>query len=213
MYQKEYPPIQIGKKAPNIVFTTSDNKKLDLYSFTKKYKVLFFWSCTAAYHAEEMVKVVDHFKGKNIDFINSSWSPYEGEKKGNPWTHFYNIPADKERMIYQVGSLMKMFIIDESNDIVSIVDGYEEAKDLIEAIEKVISEAIRVFDARFSLNDRSEEKLILFIPLSLTIKIFSAESFSTTTASSVLAISACTFLTGFILTSFCLSTGICIIFS
>ncbi|MFA7419305.1 MAG: hypothetical protein WCZ90_06415 [Melioribacteraceae bacterium] len=136
--QKEYPPIQVGKKAPNIIFTTTENKKLELYSFTKKYKVLFFWSCTAAYHAEEMVKVVNHFKGKNIDFINSSWNPYEGEKKGNPWTHFYNLTTDKERMIYQVGSLMKMFVIDENNYIVSIVDGYEEATDLIEKIEKSI---------------------------------------------------------------------------
>ena len=135
----EYPAVQIGLKAPNIEFTTIDNKKVDLYSFRKKYKVLFFWSCTSTYHAEEMRKVVDHFKSKNIDFINSSWGSYEGDKNGNPWIHFYNLPEDKQRLTYQAGSQMKMFVINYENKILSIVSGYQESKDLIEAIEKVIS--------------------------------------------------------------------------
>ena len=136
---QEIPPIQVGMRAPNIEFTTIDNKKLDLYSFSKKYKVLFFWSCDANYHAGEMEKVLDHFKGKGIDFINSSWGPHENDKKGYAWVHFYNRTEDKQRLIYQVGSLQKMFIINDENKILSIVSGYQESKDLIEAIEKVIS--------------------------------------------------------------------------
>lgn len=139
---KEYPPVQVGMKAPNIEFTSIKNENISLYAINCKYKVLFFWGCNPIMPAREMKKVINNIRLKdpnhNIEFINSSWEPFEDDKKGYPWIHFYNRPSDELRQKYQVGSLHKLFVLDEENNILLIWRDYPSSGKITEAIEKII---------------------------------------------------------------------------
>lgn len=132
---KEIPPIAVGYRAPNLIATTINKDKFELAKMQGKNVFLYFWTCNSNIHFPEMEKVVNQFQNKNIEFVCLS-NRFDISERNMPWTHiFLEGLYDERRILYQVGGMCKLFLIDPDG-IIKSIDHEFVGEELIKIIDK-----------------------------------------------------------------------------
>jgi len=149
---EKIPPISIGLPAPDFAAPTIDSTYFQLSKLKGKNIFLYFWTCNPNNHLVPVSKAASKLQGKDIEVIcvGSKMSiDNNGKifyKKLLPecknikinWTHvFHEGMNDKNRDLYQVGSLMKSFIIDKKG-IIRSVDKPLSAEEIVGVIEEYL---------------------------------------------------------------------------
>lgn len=151
--KSKIPPIAIGLFAPNFEALTIDSTNFQFKQFKGMPIFLYFWTCNPNNHIKTVYEVANHFKDKNIKiicigpkiqidtegYIND---PRVALNDKNIKVNFVYVVgqdmSDKNRRLYQVGSLMKSFCIDNEGVIKSIDQPFTKTE-IIEVIEEFLN--------------------------------------------------------------------------
>ncbi len=146
---KEFKPLLIGKKAPNMTLQTMDGKDLSLYDLDAEYTVVYFWDPKCGHckkSAPLMVDFYNKFKDKGVEMYavctkdkNKEMCMESIKEKGmESWTNVLAMtnPQLYYRLNYRVKTTPIIYILDKNKMIVSKNIG---AKQLPEVMQMLMS--------------------------------------------------------------------------
>jgi len=144
---KEFKPLLIGKKAPNITLQNHEGENLALYDMDAEYTLLYFWD-TECGHCKKaaplMVDFYNKYKEKGVEMYaicTKDKNPkkcmdFIKEKDFDIWTNVLAM-TDRQlyyRLYYRIKSTPVIYILDKDKNILMKNVGAKQLPDVMDAI-------------------------------------------------------------------------------
>ncbi len=144
---REFKPLLIGKKAPNITMQTLDGQDIKLYDIDADYTVMYIWDPKCGHckkMAPKMVEFYENYKDKGVEVFAICTKDKEKEQcmefiESKNFGAFTNVLAMTNqqlyyRLRYRVKSTPIIYILDKNKNIKMKNIGAEHLPDVMDAI-------------------------------------------------------------------------------
>lgn len=147
---KKLKPLLIGKKAPNFLAYTRNNKAINLYDVDSEYTILYFWRYDCG-HCKKSTPVMKEFleaykeKGVKIfavcvkftDEVPPCWE-YVDDNEIKDWIHVVDpYLQSKFTTTYDINSTPQIYVLDKNKEILSKKIGAEQLGEVIDRIIEI----------------------------------------------------------------------------
>lgn len=150
---KELRPLLIGKKAPNILISTMEGKKIQLYDIKTAYTVLYIWDPDCGHckkSAPDMVKFSEDYKDKGVTIFSICAKDKNKEKclasieEKNLGGWLNTMATDNNELYYRLHYAVKStpvtYILDKDKMILSKRIGAKQLPEVMDLLIKIEAE-------------------------------------------------------------------------
>ncbi|MDB5272502.1 MAG: putative thiol-disulfide isomerase [Chitinophagaceae bacterium] len=143
-------PLLLGKKAPNLYYTDTTGKYVQLHSVKAKYLILFFWDSNCGHCQKDVPKLfglMPKLKPKgvavyaaNLEQKDDGWLKFVRDKKLSDPAWFNMRDSHNHtnyKITYDVYSTPVMYVLDENKKIIAKRITIEQLPEFLDSYEKI----------------------------------------------------------------------------
>jgi thiol-disulfide isomerase/thioredoxin len=124
-------PLLLGKKAPNLYYTDSTGKYVQLYGINAKYTIIYFWDSNCGHCQKETPKLYELYESAlkakgvvvyaaNIERKDEGWLKFIKEKKIFNWMNVRDSKNHTDpKITYDIYSTPVLYLLDQDKKIIA----------------------------------------------------------------------------------------------